>query len=83
MNQKRTTSISPLICHAYMGDKQCNGKEDDSLSPCCGEEVYVSKTIWGWMCNTCKDSYDELDRVTDWDKFEADKRARIFEEQEY
>ncbi len=58
-------------------------QNEDYLSPCCGKEVAVFKSIWGEVCHACHTEYNDLDRTTDWDQHEADKRECIVESNEY
>jgi hypothetical protein len=46
----------------------------------CGDDEAMASNYYGtMMCNDCIDA----ERNTDWDQYEADKRERIAEQQEY
>lgn len=51
----------------------------------CGDEdcALVKDKDWGWVCDDCKQSLDKVDRETDWDRWEQDRRERIAEQNEY
>ena len=50
---------------------------------CCGDDYSLIKDkLYGWVCSSCLEELERVDRETDWDEYEAQKRARIAEGQE-
>jgi hypothetical protein len=59
-------------------------KEINCCSGCGDDEVGITKdSYYGWICKQCFDDFERIDRETDWDKWEEDKRRRIAEANEY
>jgi hypothetical protein len=58
----------------------------ESISCCgCGCDIkpLVKDKNYDWICHDCLQEFEIIDRETDWDDFEAKKRARIAEANEY
>lgn len=49
----------------------------------CGELNCIKDSEYGWICVTCLEEMRKVERETDWDTHEANRRERIAEANEY
>lgn len=51
----------------------------------CGDDEsgLIKDKTWGWVCNDCKENLDKVDRETDWESWDEDRRRKLAEANEY
>lgn len=63
----RVTSACPEAC-PHCGDEDCG---------------LINDPVFGWICDSCRDDYERIERETDWDRYEEERRRKIAEANEY
>lgn len=59
-----------------------------SITTCCpycgdDEQGLIKDRSWGWICDSCLAEYERIDRETDWESWDEDRRRKIAEANEY
>ena len=58
--------------------------EDFSCTSCGDDEAgLVNDKTWGWVCDDCKQQLDKIDRETDWESWDEERRRKLAEANEY
>ena len=58
-------------------------KKEAPLSCTCDDGETTFHGNYGWICSSCATKYEQIERDTDWDTWEHERRQRIAEANEY